>query len=147
MKKSFLNRTTGTLFQAFVPLADVSQSSKLGQLYQNSTDLAGFVSGLFKFAIVIGAMVAIIRLVYAGYLYMGSDMWSSKGKAKEVIGDVVLGILLLLAVWLILYQINPDILNLKALRQVQSHPTNGGATSGGTTNTGGTNTGGGAGAF
>ncbi len=104
--------------QQFVPLADVSQSQKLSNLY-GSTDFSNFINGLFKFAIAVGAIVAVLRLVYAGYLYMGqSDMWSHKGVAKGIIGEVTLGLLLLLAIYLILYQINPDILTLKALRNI-----------------------------
>lgn len=110
------------MYQAFVPLADTPASSKLGNLYA-STDLSNFVNGLFKFAIAIGAIGAVIRLAYAGYLYMGqSDMWSHKGDAKEIIGDVTLGILLLLAIYLILYQINPGILKLDALKRIKPVP-------------------------
>lgn len=112
------------LYQAFVPLVPPTQSSKLGNLY-GSSDLSSFVNGLFKFAIVIGAIGAVLRLAYAGYLYMGSDMWSNKGQAKEIIGDVTLGILLLLAIWLILYQINPDILKLNALKNIKPVQTSG----------------------
>jgi len=100
---------------AFVPLAETS-GSKLGQMYSTSGDLSNFINGLFKFAIAIGAILAVLRLAYAGYLYMGqADMWSSKGRAREVIKDVTLGLLLLLSIYLILFQINPNILKLKAL--------------------------------
>jgi len=106
----------------FVPLANIApQSSKLGNLY-GSTDLSSYINGVFAFAIGIGAVVAVLRLAYAGFLYMGSDMWTSKGKAREVIGDVVLGLFLLLAIWLILNQINPDILKLQALKNIQAKP-------------------------
>ena len=107
----------------FVPLADVgSQSSKLSQIY-NTSDLSGFVNGLFKFAISLGAIIAVLRIAWAGYLYMGSaDMWSTKSKAKEILGNVTLGILLLLAIWLILTQINPDILKLNAIKNIKPVP-------------------------
>lgn len=109
------------LFQAsgFVPLADVgSQSSKLSGLY-SSGDLSTYINNVFQFAIALGAIAAVFRLVYAGYLYMGSDMWSKKGEAKTIIGDVVLGLLLLITIWLILYQINPDIVSLNALKSIK----------------------------
>ena len=104
----------------FVPLAEAGlQGSKLANLY-SSNDLSTYINNIFKFAIGIGAIAAVLRLAYAGYLYMGqSDMWSHKGEAKTIIGDVTLGLLLLLAIWLILYQINPDILKLNALRSIQ----------------------------
>lgn len=104
--------------QGFVPLAETPSGSKLGQLHK-SGDFSNFINGLFKFAIAIGAIVAVLRLAYAGYLYMGqSDMWSHKGEAKDIIKDVTIGLLLLLAIYLILYQINRDILSLKALRNI-----------------------------
>lgn len=102
----------------FVPLAETPGGSKLGQLY-TSGDFSNFINGLFKFAIAIGAILAVLRLAYAGYLYMGqSDMWSHKGEAKTIITDVTIGLLLLLAIYLILYQVNRDILTLKALRNI-----------------------------
>src|SRR3989338_3012447 len=105
--------------QGFVPLAVTPGGSKLGQLY-SSGNFSDFINGLFKFAIAIGAIVAVLRLAYAGYLYMGqSDMWSHKGEARDIIKDVTIGLLLLLAIYLILYQINPDILKLKALERIK----------------------------
>lgn len=104
----------------FVPLADIGSgdSSRLAGLY-SSNDLATYINRIFTFAIALGAIGAVLRLSYAGYLYMGSsDMWSSKGEAKKVIGDVTLGLLLLVSIWLILNQINPDILKLNALKSI-----------------------------
>ena len=46
---------------------------------------------------------------------MGTDMWGNKQKAREVLGDVTLGILLLLSIFLILNQINPQLLDLSVL--------------------------------
>jgi len=105
--------------QGFVPLAKTPEGSKLAQL-STSSDFSGFINGLFKFSIAIGAIGAVLRLAYAGYLYMGqSDMWSHKGEAKQIIQDVTIGLLLLLAIYLILYQINPDILKLTALERIK----------------------------
>ena len=119
----------------FVPLACVEQSPRLAGLY-SSGDLASFVQKLFTFALVVGAIGGVLRLAYAGYLYMGqSDMWSHKGEARKIIGDVTLGLLLLLAIWLILYQINPDILSLRALQNIKPVPTSNAPTSGAQTNT------------
>ena len=116
--KKIVRGTRGALFAGFVPLAETPTGSKLGQLYA-SQDFSSFINGLFKFALAIGAIFAVLRLAYAGYLYMGqSDMWSHKGEAKTIIGDVTLGLILLLSIYLILYQVNPYILTLKALRNI-----------------------------
>ena len=101
----------------FVPLICVTQSSKLGNIY-GASDLTQYVNGLFKFAIAVGAAAAVLRLAYAGYLYMGTDMWSKKGQAREIISNVTFGLLLLLGVWVILNQINPHILSLNALQNI-----------------------------
>lgn len=112
-----------TIPNGFVPLAE-TKSGPLSQLYSTqSGDFSTFINALFKFALAVGAIGAVLRLAYAGYLYMGqADMWSHKGEAKAIIGDVTLGLLLLLGVWLILNQINPDILKLNGLRNIQQYP-------------------------
>jgi len=102
----------GILFAAFAPLADVSQSGKLSALYDSDQNLASYINSMFKVAISAGAIIAVIRLGVAGFKYMGSDMWSTKSKAREDIGEVFLGLMLLLSLWIILNQINPNLLNL-----------------------------------
>ena len=103
----------------FCPLANV-EGSRLGDIYANTGGLSGFLSGLFTMTLSIGAVLAVLRIGWAGYLYMGSDNWSSKGHARDVLGDVTLGLLLLLGSWLILNQINPDILSLNILSDLKS---------------------------
>jgi len=87
-----------------------------------ATTLADLFNAAFKTAIVVGAMLAVIRLIYAGFMYMTSDVWGNKQKATEIIQEATLGLLLLLAVYLILNQINPDLLNLNILRSVTPIP-------------------------
>ena len=111
------------LATAFVPLAE-TPGGPLSNLYKTTTgDFSSLINGLFKFAIIIGAIAAVLRIAWAGYLYMGqSDMWSHKGKAKEILADVTLGLLLLLSIYLILNQINPDILKLRAMDNIKNDP-------------------------
>lgn len=102
----------------FVPLAPVPSGSRLADLY-GSTTLTDFINRLFNAALAVGAILAVLRLAYAGYLYMTTDSFGHKSHAKTVIGDVILGLLLLLSIWLILRQINPDILKLDVLKNIQ----------------------------
>lgn len=97
--------------QTFVPLADFSGSPRLQDVYQ-SKDLPEFMSKLFYAAIAAGAILAVLRLAYAGFTYMASDLPGVKSNAKEIIGETLLGLFLLLGIWVILRQINPQILNL-----------------------------------
>ena len=87
-----------------------------------STSLAPFVNAIFKASLAIGAMLAVLQLARAGFLYMGSDMWSKKEQAKHLMSDALFGLLLLLAIWLILNQINPQLLNLDVLNKVTPLP-------------------------
>jgi|SRR3989344_1839663 len=98
--------------QAFAPLVDTG-ANKLQGLYSDSASLTSYVSGMFKVALSVGAILAVLRIAWAGYQYMASDTsWGSKSRAKETLGDIVLGLVLLIGVALILYQINPEILNV-----------------------------------
>lgn len=106
---------------SFVPLAPAPSGSRLGQIY-TSNSLTAFINGLFTAAIAVGAILAVMRLAFAGYLYMTTDAWGQKGKAKEVIGDVIMGLLLLLSIWLILRQINPKLLDLDILQSLKPSP-------------------------
>ena len=95
-----------------MPLACFDKSDKLKELYTEGK-LEVFLSKLFMGSLALGAILAVLRLSWAGFVYMSSDLWSSKGHAKEIIQDTLLGLFLLLAIWLILNLINPDLLKLK----------------------------------
>jgi hypothetical protein len=101
----------------FFPLADYSKTSLAQDVYSQDKDLSKYLSQLFKIALSVGAVLAVLRLAFAGYLYMTSDFWSSKTKAREIMGDVALGLFLLLSVYLILNQINPKLLTLDLLKE------------------------------
>ena len=89
-------------------------------LFNKDATLAAFFSAMFTAALAIGATLAVLRLGYAGFMYMTSDVWGNKHHATEIIQQAVLGLLLLLAVYLILFQINPDILNLDILQSIKN---------------------------
>ena len=79
----------------------------------SSGSLPDYINNVFTIILSVGAIMAVLRIAYGGYLYMGSaDMWGNKQQAKETIGDAIIGLLLLFAVYLILNQINPNLLNL-----------------------------------
>lgn len=96
----------------FVPLECFDNSPKLRDAY-TTEEFGPFLQKVFVGAISLGAILAVLRLAYAGFLYMASDLPSVKGRSKEVIQDTLLGLFLLLAIWIILRQINPDILDLQ----------------------------------
>lgn len=103
----------------------ISQSPVLANLFNPNWDLAQFFNAAFKTALIAGAMLAVLRLGYAGFMYMTTDSFGNKGKAKTIIQDTVIGLLLLMSIWIILNQINPNLLDLNILRSVQSNPASG----------------------
>lgn len=108
----------------FVPLECFEQSSKLKGVY-TERELGPFLQKVFVGAISLGAMLAVLRLAWAGFIYMGTDLWSDKQKARDIIKDTLLGLFLLIAIWLILHQINPDILKLEINTRTPQTNTNG----------------------
>jgi len=126
MKWNFLKRSIPPLYAAqfvpseFVPLVADSGNRFLQAAYSDAT-LSGFLQSAFNLAIVFAAILAVLRITYAGFLYMTSDIADNKNKAKSTIWNAILGLLLLLSLVLILEQINPTILNLNVdLENVQT---------------------------
>lgn len=113
----FRGATSSLLFQAtigFQPLSgnEVKESKLFSGVFSSTPDLPTFLNKAFQLAIAIGAILAVLRIIYGGALYMGTDVFSKKNDAKTILQDAVLGLLLLLGTYLILNQINPDLLNL-----------------------------------
>lgn len=108
---NFINKTK-RLYQAeFAPLVADTGNRFLQDAYSNAS-LSGFIQSAFRLAIVFAAILAVMRITYAGFLYMTSDIADNKNKAKTTITNALLGLLLLLSLVIILGQINPNILNL-----------------------------------
>ena len=99
----------------FVPLANY-EGSQLQDVYGSGTNAFGItLNSFWGIALSIGAFAAVLRIVYAGFLYEGGDFWDKKQKGREILKDVVIGLLLLFGIWLILYQINPCLLDFSRI--------------------------------
>jgi len=86
--------------------------------------LADYLNALFRLAIGLGALIAVIRIIYAGVKYMSRDSFFAKEEAKSDIQTSLLGLLIMLSVVLVLTVINPNLLNLNvpALRADVPNP-------------------------
>lgn len=115
--KGFFENIKHGVFAGFASLSGVGGKDVAPFLTAafNSGDMAQLVNAAFKAAIAVGAILAVLQLAYAGFLYMGGDSWGTKENAKQRMRNAVTGLFLLLAIWLILEQINPQILNLNVL--------------------------------
>jgi|CXWL01.1.fsa_nt_gi hypothetical protein len=98
---------------AFRPITEgISDGPPLLARAFEGQSLGDFLTAIFNIAISVGAILAVLRIGYAGFVYMTTDVISDKSNSKTIIQNAVLGLLLLLAIILILERINPDILKV-----------------------------------
>lgn len=69
----------------------------------------GYVVGMFNLLIGVAAVLAIIFIAIGGIQYITTDSISNKESGKQTINSAIFGLLLALASWLILYTINPNL--------------------------------------
>jgi hypothetical protein len=75
--------------------------------------LPAFLNQLYKICIGIAVVIAILQLVRAGIMYtMGDSGFAKVEEAKHLITTSLLGLLLVLAPYIVFSVINPKILNL-----------------------------------
>jgi len=81
----------------------------------SSLSTEDYVRALYKLAIGVGAMLAVLKLIGAGAKYITSDIITSKESAKKDIKNSILGLLVILSAVLVLQTINPALKNLSFL--------------------------------
>ena len=75
--------------------------------------LGTFLAQAFQFGLALAAALAVVMIVWGGVEIMLSESMFKKEDGKKKIWDAIWGLGLALVSWLILYTINPDILNFK----------------------------------
>lgn len=78
--------------------------------------LAEYVVGVYKFGVGIAGALAAVMMMIGGFQYLtaGGDA-SRVGAAKKRISDALVGLMLTLGVYLILFTLSPDLVKLDAL--------------------------------
>ena len=103
----------------YVPLEPIPGIS----MYEDGTSPFGLVmTGLFKVLIGIGALIATGAFVWAGIVYMTSEVVGKKTDAIKRIQAALLGLFILVASWLILDTINPQLLMTGATIDLTTTP-------------------------
>lgn len=106
-----------------MPVSAVTISAAIPGMSANvttSTYPGAVVSGFYQFALMIGGVLAFGAVVYGGILYAASAGNPGKqSEGKEWIKSAFFGLLLLAAAYLVLYTINPNLVNL-SLPSLQS---------------------------
>ncbi len=81
--------------------------------FATSGDFQSYISAVYKFGIWTVGIAAMLMIMIGGYMYMMSaGNNTSMQKAKGVITDAIVGLILALTSYLILYEINPNLVNI-----------------------------------
>lgn len=92
----------------FIPLAGIPGVIDA----EAAKDPSKFFNGMFTFGISIAGFLAVLMIAVGGIQYMSTDAVSGKTEGKDRITYAIMGLLLVLFSWVLLNQINPNILNL-----------------------------------
>ena len=84
----------------------------------NQQDFQEVLNTVFRIAIIAAALIAVIKLILAGVKYVMSGLVSDKNDAKADIQSALIGLLIILSAVLLLRTINPDIVNLPVLPEI-----------------------------
>jgi len=101
---------TGTAgsYELISPIGNISSIKD-----QDPAGLSGFINLLIKIAIAMAGAIAVVIIIVNGIQYMGTGSVWEKGESKAKMGTAIGGIILLLCSYIILYTINPDLVNIK----------------------------------
>ena len=95
--------------EGYCPLVSIPGLTKVGTPVKNP---AAYVVGLYRLAIGLGGAVAVILLVYSGFVMMTTESPSVKTIQKDKLTDIALGLGFLLGAYLILSLIDPRLVNV-----------------------------------
>ena len=90
-----------------------------------TTNPAGWVAAFYQVAIFFSGILAFGSIVYGGFLYAtAAGNPSRESQGKDWIQNALFGVLLLAGAYLILYTVNPNLINLNIPISLPSSPTN-----------------------
>lgn len=100
-----------------VPIPGVNFTSpKMVGEYIYVPFLGEYISGAYRYAIGIGAIIAIIMVVYGGFRYLIGSAAGDVKRGKTIIIDAIAGLIIILSAYLILHTINPDTLIMDTIK-------------------------------
>jgi len=78
------------------------------------SDFPSYVKAIYKFGIWTIGIAALLMIMIGGFMYMTSaGNNATMGKAKGYITDALIGLVMAMTAYLLLYTINPDLVNVK----------------------------------
>lgn len=106
------NGTVADEKTTYVPLAPLTGELEGPYETTGACPLGRYLSILFNLFLGIAAVLAMIMIFVGGIEYMGSELISSKESGMSKVKNAIAGLLLALASYLILNEINPKLLNI-----------------------------------
>lgn len=76
------------------------------------TTLEKYLPGLFKLAVGLSAVAAVLFLVIGGFQYISSDAIQGKSAGKERIKNALISLVLIISAYVLLNTVNPNLLEL-----------------------------------
>jgi hypothetical protein len=78
----------------------------------DKTSVAAYIPNMMKLIIALAGIAAVMQIIFGGFEYITSGGFGQTVKAKERITNALLGLLLAIGAYSILYTINPLLVNL-----------------------------------
>lgn len=108
------SRTTSFGSSSYEPMEEIPGFGRPSSFYD-------YAISIYKFGIGAVGICAMLMIMIGGYMYMASaGNNASMEKAKGVITDAIVGLILALSSYLILYVINPDLTKIKEIKPIDT---------------------------
>ncbi len=99
--------------------AQYTNQEKIPGAAQQQTEFIPYLKDILNFGLAVIGILALFMLVIGAYQYlMAAGNIGKVDSAKETIGSALLGLILGLCAWIILYKINPDLVNFRAIHKI-----------------------------
>ncbi len=102
-----------------MPIPDVPQLSKIQVKGEKISVpwIAEYIAGVYKYGVALAVSLTIFMLMAGGFFWITAAGEPKKiDKARTIITDAVIGLILALGSYLILFTINPDLVKFKAIQ-------------------------------
>ena len=97
------------LAQQYRPLEPIPGTSE-----DNQDTFPEYVQAIYKFAVWTVGIAALLMISIGGFMYFTAAGNNSRMETgKKIIGDAIFGLVAVMVAWVILNQINPDLVNIK----------------------------------
>lgn len=119
IKKSVFTILLLMTLTSFLPQAAFAQDQGYAMLapisYLQSPDglahISDFIPNVIKLMIGLAAGLAVIYIIFGGIQYMSTDAVGKKSEGRKTVNNAVLGLLMAISSYTILYTINPRLVN------------------------------------